>query len=509
MEFLYAFEHFTGSHVWIAATIICAFFFWIIIKRRILSGSYLEGSLGLIAVVDLALFPLAILSAGGLLYYTIQGSDSPTMEKEVRFFAQLLAVLSVAWCLARFAELRILSKSKRDDIESYLPGLQRGLMFGGALFIGLAVFLNYKGYSITGLYVSTGAVAALIAFAMQRTLGDLFSGIALSIDSPFRLGDWLELEDGSQGQVIDISWRSTRFRTWDKATLIVPNSELARQGIKNLHGKTHVFAPWYEIKLPGDLDPRFAKALLLEAALRCNNTLKKPLPSVRLVDASTVPYTYMIWVHFKNFPAMFAGREELFREIHYGLKMAGVHVVPDAHEIHTRRAEVMSVEPPTTLLALKSLDVANVLNESELEHLAQMSRYHTADAGSVLLKEGDIANTFDIITAGIVESSLTTKSGATKVVDQLKPGQYFGITSMIIDNPSFLQFTALTDVTMIRLDLECFREILSGRPDLSNELAKIVQQRMEAAHEARLLANVPAKKLHFSDILKRIDTLLK
>ena len=72
------------------------------------------------------------------------------------------------------------------------------------------------------------------------------------------------------------------------------------------------------------MDPRLAKALLLEAALKCQNVLKNPLPVVRITDASTIPYTYMVWVHFRNYPAMFAGREELFREVHYALKSAGI-----------------------------------------------------------------------------------------------------------------------------------------------------------------------------------------
>ena len=508
MDFLFAIDQKIQSSIWIPLTIILVLLIWITITRYFFYEETRTRNQFIIATIDLILIPSAIMSIGGLLHFILQENQFSAVETQVQFVIHLMAILAISWCLARFIEIFILSKSKRDDIAIYLPGLERRLLYISALFIGLMIFLNLRGVSITGLYVSTGAAAALIAFALQRTLGDLFSGIALSIEHPFRLGDWVELNDGTQGQIIDINWRATRIRAWDNATIIVPNSELAQQNIKNLHGAGHAFSPWYEIKIPADVDPRFAKALLLEAALRCEKILKKPLPSVRLKDVSTIPYTYMVWVHYKDFLSMFAGREELFREIHYGLKQAGIQVAPDTHEIHSRRAETMNIELPTVLLALKGLDVANILTDSEIEQMAAMSQHHSFEAGTVIMQEGDAATAFDIIATGMVESSIKTNKGATKVIDQLKPGQYFGISSMVTDNPSFLEFTALTDVSIIRVDLDCFRTIVSNRPELSEELAQIVKQRIDAAEEARSFSNNPSPKLSIQEILKRMEKLL-
>ena len=508
MDFLFAIDQKIQSSIWIPLTIILVLLIWITITRYFFYEETRTRNQFIIATIDLILIPSAIMSIGGLLHFILQENQFSAVETQVQFVIHLMAILAISWCLARFIEIFILSKSKRDDIAIYLPGLERGLLYISALFIGLMIFLNLRGVSITGLYVSTGAAAALVAFALQRTLGDLFSGIALSIEHPFRLGDWVELNDGTQGQIIDINWRATRIRAWDNATIIVPNSELAQQNIKNLHGAGHSFSPWYEIKIPADVDPRFAKALLLEAVLRCEKILKKPLPSVRLKDVSTIPYTYMVWVHYKDFLSMFAGREELFREIHYGLKQAGIQVAPETHEIHSRRAETMNIELPTVLLALKGLDVANILTDSEIEQMAAMSQHHSFESGTVIMREGEAATAFDIVATGVVETSIKTNKGATKVIDQLNPGQYYGISSMVTDNPSFLEFTALTDVSIIRVDLDCFRTIVSNRPELSEELAQIVKQRIDAAEEARSFSNNPSPKLSIQEILKRMEKLL-
>jgi len=201
---------------------------------------------------------------------------------------------------------------------------------------------------------------------------------------------------------------------------------------------------------------------------------------VRLIDATTIPYTYMVWVRFPNYSSMFAGREQLFHEIHDALKDVGAQVSPSIHELHTRPSGKMSVVPPTTLLALKKLDIATSLTEEDLEQLAGMSNRITFEAGTVLVSEGDIAQAFDVIIHGVVESSVMAHAGVPKVVDQLNAGQYFGITSMVMNNPSFLKFTALTDVTLIRINIDCFRLVLSNRPDLHKEFAEIMKQRMDA-----------------------------
>ena len=459
------------------------------------------------AVAELILAPLAVLVVGSLARVLLEKSGITGLDEQILFVTVVCVYLAIAWCIARIIELWILSRS-RDRSATSLPGLQRVLLYGISLFLGLFAFLTVEGYSITGVYVSTGAVAALVAFAMQQTLGDLFSGIAMSIERPFRLGDWIALSDGTEGRVIDINWRTTRLRGWDNATHVIPNGELARQGFKNLHGHDHFFAPWYEIKIPAEVDPRFAKALLLEAALRCDKVLKHPVPVVRLTDASTVPYTYMVWVHFPNYPAMFVGREELHREVHYALTRAGIQTAPEIHEVHARKAAVPKAEPPTTLLALKGLDVASSLTEDELEKLASMSQHFVFDAGTVLLREGAIADAFDVLINGIVESSITLSRGSRKVVERLSPGQYFGITSMITTHPSILEFTALTDVTVIRIDTGCLRSLLEDRPDLSEQFAKIVKQRLDRAEEVRMGAKEPAARLSFQDIVRRIETSL-
>ncbi len=504
MPMLSLFDPLIENSKWLAVAAVVVLGVWLFGKQTALLRRVVKIHPVKSALVDLIAAPMMILLFGSFVQRisTIYGPAG--INGRIADFVFLILLLSTTWCLARLVELFFLSIYKQDD-ASYLPGLQRGLLFSGFLFAGLVTFLYLQGYSITGLSISTGAVAALVAFAMQQTLGDLFSGIALSIEHPFKLGERIRLSDGSEGKVVDINWRATRLLAWDNSTLVVPNSDLAKQGFTNLHGFDHPYAPWYEVKIPAEVDPRLARAILLEAALKCSKILKFPLPVVRLTDATTVPYTYMIWVHFPNYPSMFAGREQLFQEIHYALKDVGAQVSPSINELHTRRADTMQVEPPTTILALKMLDIAKSLSDKELEDVAEMSNHITIEAGTVIISEGEVAQFIDVIIHGVVETSVMTATGVPRVVDQLRSGQYFGLTSMLMDSPSFMQFSASTNVTLIRINIECLRKILVNRPDLHDEFAIIMKQRIDNAQNARLASAQTGKRFTVKDFLHRME----
>ena len=72
---------------------------------------------------------------------------------------------------------------------------------------------------------TSGAVAIILGLALQSTLGDVFSGVVLSFSRPYRPGDWISLEGGTDGRVIEINWRATYVLTGRRDLAIVPNSK--------------------------------------------------------------------------------------------------------------------------------------------------------------------------------------------------------------------------------------------------------------------------------------------
>jgi small-conductance mechanosensitive channel len=80
---------------------------------------------------------------------------------------------------------------------------------------------------------SSGVVAIVLGPALQNTLADVFSGLAINIERPFGAGDWIILSDQVSGQVMRVNWRATRLRTWSHDMVIIPNSVVSKTIVTN------------------------------------------------------------------------------------------------------------------------------------------------------------------------------------------------------------------------------------------------------------------------------------
>lgn len=99
--------------------------------------------------------------------------------------------------------------------------------------LSLVVALSQLGYNVTSVIAGLGLGGVAIAFAAQKTLGDLFGSVAILVDAPFQIGDTVRV-DTVEGTVESIGLRSTRLRTADRTLIIIPNGKLADMRIESL-----------------------------------------------------------------------------------------------------------------------------------------------------------------------------------------------------------------------------------------------------------------------------------
>jgi small-conductance mechanosensitive channel len=101
------------------------------------------------------------------------------------------------------------------------------------LLAGVLLVLDNAGLQISTLLTVAGVGSLAVGLALQPTLSNFFAGLHLSVSKPIRVGDFIELEDGTQGEVVDISWRATTIRQLANNLVVVPNSRLAEMRISN------------------------------------------------------------------------------------------------------------------------------------------------------------------------------------------------------------------------------------------------------------------------------------
>jgi small-conductance mechanosensitive channel len=101
--------------------------------------------------------------------------------------------------------------------------------------LGFLIILDYLRISITPILTALGVGGVAIALALHDTLSDLFSGIHILLTKKIRPGDYIRIESGAEGYVLDITWRNTIIKALPNNMIIVPNSKLAQSIVTNFH----------------------------------------------------------------------------------------------------------------------------------------------------------------------------------------------------------------------------------------------------------------------------------
>ncbi|MGD0503667.1 MAG: mechanosensitive ion channel domain-containing protein [Steroidobacteraceae bacterium] len=121
---------------------------------------------------------------------------------------------------------------------------------------------------ISAFLATSGVLAIVLGLALQNTLADVFSGLAINIERPFGAGDWITMNDTVEGQIIEIDWRATRIRTFSNDMVVIPNSVIAKAIVTN-HRKLD--AP-YISSLALNIDSAVSPARVIEALVTAAST---------------------------------------------------------------------------------------------------------------------------------------------------------------------------------------------------------------------------------------------
>ncbi len=171
------------------------------------------------------------------------------------------------------------------------------LLGGGSYFLLLA-----WGVDVTGWLASAGIVGIAVGFAAKDTLANLFAGVFILADAPYKPGDYLVLDSGERGRVVEIGLRSTRLQTRDEIEIIIPNSVMANARIKNESG-----GPYERERLRvavgvaygSDID--HVREVLLDVAATTGEIIRDdddvcPRVRLRAFGASSLDFELLVWI---------------------------------------------------------------------------------------------------------------------------------------------------------------------------------------------------------------------
>ncbi|MBN9454147.1 MAG: mechanosensitive ion channel family protein [Bosea sp.] len=240
----------------------------------------------------------------------------------IRLLSGAMSYFTAAWLGGRLIGIAL---ERAGPNQRRVPRLLQELV-SAALFLAAAIatIILVFGQSVSGALAGSGLVLAILGFAIRNALADVLSGIALGLEAPYRIGDWVEIDTSIRGRIVEIGWRTTRLLTRDETYTILPNSQIARQRLTNYSAPRQRYRSKVQIVLDHDVPVDEAKKLLAEASAGPSVILPSPAPDVRVVsyDGDGIRYAVRFWV--PSFAEEIDCRDAVFSAIDVAVRSSGL-----------------------------------------------------------------------------------------------------------------------------------------------------------------------------------------
>jgi small-conductance mechanosensitive channel/CRP-like cAMP-binding protein len=335
--------------------------------------------------------------------------------------------------------------------------------------------------------LTTSAVGAVVVgFALQDTLGNLFSGLAIQIEKPFRVGHWIAI-GSREGQVQEITWRATKLRTKAGEFLIVPNGVISKEAILNYSEPTIETRIEVEVGASYDKAPNEVKAALLDAIANAPLALASPPPDVmvdRFADSS-VNYRLRFWI--KDYALDIEARDQVRTNIWYALRRRNIEI-PFPIQIQYDREELPQRSEGDVMSAaatLGSIDLFATLPQDARLALSRTGTEQVFANGEAIVRQGASGSSMYVVLNGRVQVVIEPSG---QEVATIAPGGFFGEMSMLTGDPRTATVVAVGDVRVLEIASDRIRELALERPGFVEHISTVVASRRVELDDARAAA---------------------
>ncbi len=423
------------------------------------------------------------------------------------------AILATGVAIIRLAGLTLF-RVALPSIGVRTPRIAEDIIVVVAYVAWGLVRLRLAGMDLSSLVTTSAVITAVVAFAMQDTLGNVLGGLVLELDESISIGDWVKLDDLS-GRVVEIRWRHTAIRTRNNELVIVPNAALMKTRflvIGNPDEEPVRWRRWIWFDVEYNVPPARVLALAEQAmaAAEIPNVAREPSPSCVLMEFAQSFSRYALRYYLTDPRPDDVTDTRVRVHLFAALQRAGIRLAFPEFVVHTvketeeRQAARHAREIGRRLAALRGVELFRSLDEDELRALADRLVYAPFAAGDVMTRQGAVAHWLYILIRGEGEVWLEGADGQRRSVAALAPGNVFGEMGMMTGDPRRATVTARTDVECYRLDKAGFQDIIRSRPAIAEEISRVLAER-----ETRLVAVSDAARADAAGVKSRSATLLE
>ncbi len=214
------------------------------------------------------------------------------------------SIIVILWSVAGFRIIKELTKKKfffkqeTGHLEADIVLLIKNISYAVLAIITITVLLKTWKIDLSPILASAGIAGIALALAAKETLANFFGGISIFLDRTYKVGDYIILDSGERGEVIDVGIRSTRIKTRDDVIITIPNSIMANSKIINESAPEPRFRLRLPIGVSYSSDLEKVEEVLLEVVNKVEHIVKNPPPLVRYREfgESSINLELLCWV---------------------------------------------------------------------------------------------------------------------------------------------------------------------------------------------------------------------
>ena len=392
--------------------------------------------------------------------------------------AHLVALVALAWGITAVAGLLIF------DVIGHrfrVPKILRDLSVTIASAVAMVMLLSRSGVNLLSIITTSAVLTAVIGLALQDTLGNLLSGVALQLESSMGIGDWIRLEDRAIGRVQEIRWRSTVIRTKNDDSSSSPTAcsprasspSSAKRGSRTVAGSTStctcaIRPTWCSAWCSRRWRARRTSPSARRPIASCGATTRAG-PSMRCATgSSTMAPTTRPTPRCASDLVRAAPREHR-------------DPVPRLQRLHDRaqrgaRADQAGARAHEAHRAARRVGILAPLDDRARVAVSDGLHHVVYGAGEVIIKAGDPGDSLFVIREGEVSVKIAA-DGLEKEVATLGEGEFFGEMSLLTGEPRRATVVAKNDAECYVIDRGSFQRILRENSKLADEIGKLLSER--------------------------------
>jgi small-conductance mechanosensitive channel/CRP-like cAMP-binding protein len=396
-----------------------------------------------------------------------------------RNYGAFLVGLAGALVAIRLADFLVFDVGYRIKRGTEAPHLLRQIVTLVLFAIALGVlFQVVLSASLPALLATSAIITAVVGLALQETLGNLFSGVALALERTVQVGDMVRSGE-TIGLVEQLSWRSIKVRTMEGHTILIPNSVASRERFEVYRRGGLPMARILRVPLEHDLPPARAREVLEGAVRDMKGIAPQPPPLAVLESYADFAVFYDLRYWLEDYARYIEIDSEVRQRVWYALSREKIGFAYPVIRQHQYAAGPLRIADASSAIraAIDTSDLFRPLSAAERDTLAAGARLLRFGAGETVVREGDAGESIFLLADGRVGVSAHGRTGESQRVAILEAGSAFGEISLLTGEPRLATVRTLEESLLIEIDKATLATVLEKNPSLVDELDAVVLER--------------------------------